>query len=467
MQGGNSTVTSRPTPPSAKTVAFASVGCRTNQEEMEALRGELRGAGFSVSDDLKTADIIIVNTCSVTSHAESKTKRLLLAIAREAPRAKVVATGCLAQQKGEELLGLGNVSWVVGNARKHEIPAIVRSTRHGVFSSDLAASVLTLPQALTGPAASGRTRFSVKIQEGCNFACAYCIVPRLRGPSRCAPEEKIVDSCRAAIEVGYKELVLTGTHIGQFRRGAGEPSGGLVALVERLAALRGDFRLRLSSLDPRELPDDLLARIGEGGVLCDHLHVSLQSLCGEVLRGMARAYEDLDALIGKLAAFRARYPFAGLGADFIVGFPGETDAHFETTLRHAERIGFSYGHVFRFSRRPGTAAAVMDGQVPESLKTERSARLRAVIARSRELFVKSQCGRTRRIIAEQEAPVRGVAANYLSVEIPARRVPHNSWCEVVLDGTARSGKHCGARLAHEALLRSPERQIRSSSIPSP
>jgi threonylcarbamoyladenosine tRNA methylthiotransferase MtaB len=452
LQGGNNTVSFHAC---AKTVAVASIGCRTNQEEMEALRNELWSAGFVVVDDLKSADIVIVNTCSVTSHTESKTKRLLLAITREAPQAKIVATGCLAQQLGDELVGVGNVAWVVGNARKHEIPALVRTTQGGLFFGDLVESVVPPPAVIGNPLSSGRTRFSLKIQEGCNYACAYCIVPRLRGPSRSAAATEIVSACRAAIDAGYKEIVLTGTHIGQYRDPVRGP--GFFSIVDRLLALEGDFRLRLSSLDPRELPGELLDSLGRGGKLCDHLHLSLQSLSAEVLRAMGRPVADLDALIERLIAFRARAPYAGLGADFIVGFPGETDAQFESTLRQAARIGFSYGHIFRFSPRPGTPAASMPATIPEAVKTARSARLRAAIDASRQRFVKSHGGQTRRIIVEREQPLRGITSNYLSIEIPSSSAPHNSWREVVLDGTSRNGKYCNARLADSACTRLPIR----------
>lgn len=428
--------------PGALSAALISVGCRTNQEETVTLRRELALAGFTIAPGPESADFIIVNTCSVTAGAESKVKRLLRSLSRGiSPGARIAVTGCLAQQRPRDLLRRDRVAWVIGNARKRDIPAILKEGREGIFWEPLDRTPLSLPRDVDAPSPESRTRFSIKIQEGCDRACAYCIVPRLRGPSRCAPAREVLDACRKALDAGYKEIVLTGTHIGQFRDG----ERGLWPLAERVLSLRGDFRVRLSSLDPRELTDELLSAAGGGKKMCDHLHISLQSLSAEVLTNMQRPYRDLDALTERLVSFRARYPFAGIGADFIVGFPGETDSHFETTVRLADRIGFSYAHVFRFSARPGTEAALLSDQTPESIKTERGERLRAVVKRSRERFIRSHRGRSGRIIVEREHPLRGITSNYLSVEVRGPvSVLHNQWLDVILEGSD-GGRFCGAR----------------------
>jgi threonylcarbamoyladenosine tRNA methylthiotransferase MtaB len=426
-------------------ILLTSIGCRTNQEEVVTLQGALVRTGFKPVGDLKDAEVVIVNTCSVTSRTEAKARRLLRAIAREAPDARIMVTGCLAQQKGAELFSeCGTVAWVVGNARKHDIPAILREGKEGVYFGELKRAPLRLPQDIVPPLSCGRTRFYLKIQEGCDNACAYCIVPFLRGPSRSARYKGIVETFTRVLGAGYKEIVLTGTHIGRFRGDKGE--GRLLSLVKRLARIEGDFRMRLSSLDPAELSHELLALAGEGGKLCDHLHLSLQSLSAEVLSRMHRPNHDLERTIELLADFRGRFPHAGLGADFIVGFPGETDAMFEATLRNAEKIGFSYAHIFRFSARPGTAAAAMTPKIPEAVKRFRSERLRAVIERSRLKFIESQQGAAVRIIVEQERPVRGITSNYLGVELHSgvSAIP-NTWLDVVIEEGQGSGRFCRAK----------------------
>lgn len=425
-------------------ISLVTTGCRTNQEEIETIRTELMRTGCTIVDDAVQADVFIVNSCSVTSHAEAKVRRLLHAIARRSPRAKILITGCMAQQYGDQLLAAGMaVSWVVGNARKGDIPAILRDQGGGVFLGKIKSGPLSVPHTISPPNSGGRTRFHLKIQEGCDNACAYCIVPLLRGRSRSAHDGEIVDTCRSALDAGYKEIVLTGTHIGQFRGEGGQ--GRLLQLVERLLHIGGDFRLRLSSLDPGEISGGLLALAGEGHGLCDHLHISVQSLSGDVLKAMKRPHETLDDLVEKLADFRGRYPCTGFGADFIVGFPGETDAMFEATLRNAEKIGFSYAHIFRYSLRPGTAAAALPRKIPESVKRSRREGLRAVIEKSRQKFIEGQKGTTRRIIVEQERPVRGVTSNYLSVELHGASAAHNSWLDVVIEGTDGNGRICRVR----------------------
>ncbi len=423
-------------------VALKSIGCRTNQAEIAALGAGLVRQGFQIIDGHERADIIIVNTCSVTAHTESKIIRLLGVLSREAPLARVLVTGCMAERKKAEFLKVPNVGWVVGNGCKERIPEILLGNPPAFFFEELAATPLQVAPAIPPPATGGRTRFHLKIQEGCNRRCAYCIVPFLRGPSRSAAAVDIERSLRVAIDAGYKEIVLTGTHIGQYRDSAGVR---LFPLVERLIGVEGEFRLRLSSIDPEDVPDRLLTMIGEGGKLCDHLHLSLQSLSAGVLHRMNRPWLSLDAMVGRLAAFRSRYPAAGLGADFIVGFPGETGAQFEETLANAEKIGFSYAHIFRYSPRPGTAAAAMRGSdVPEAVKRKRSDRLRAMIAGSGRRFVERQVGTTRSIIVEGNS-TKGMTANYLTVNLGAVSTLPNSWLDVVIERSASEVRQCTAR----------------------
>jgi len=428
----------------ANTVALMSIGCRTNQEEMSTLRAELLADGYSIVDEAADAGIIIVNTCSVTSFTESKTKRLINSLSREAPNARILVTGCFAQQHGEALLKYANVAWVVGNGDKHKIVDIIKSTG-GVYLSDInSGNNFFGDGAVLSPDESGRTRFSIKIQEGCDYRCAYCVVPSLRGPSRSVPADRLIDIFKRAVDKGYKEIVLTGTHIGQYQY-------GLESLLEKFLKISGDYRIRLSSLDPRDLTDSLAAEVGAGGRICDHLHVSVQSLCAGVLSRMDRPYSDIDALAARLRAFRAKYPYAGLGADFIVGHPGETDAMFEATLRGAAEIGFSYGHVFRYSKRGGTKSAQAPDQISEAVKTSRSAALRTALGESREKFLSGLFGRPFSIIVENKNPTRGVGGNYIKVEVPQTAAPKNSWMRVALL-TGGVGYCTGKKLSDNAII---------------
>ncbi len=352
-------------------VALKSIGCRTNQEEMVALQFRLQQEGFQIVEQISDADVIIVNTCSVTSFTESKTRRLLNSLSQEAPQAEILVTGCLAQQKPQELKNFKSVTWVVGNTLKAQISTILANKRGGIFhlsfDTDLNSFEQGVPSISPDEIGEGfRTRFPLKIQEGCDNSCAYCIVPSVRGPSRSQGLRTVLETASKAIDCGYKELVLTGTHIGQFDKA----NGGLLNLLEHLSQLSGDFRIRLSSLDPRDLSSSLISLIQTEKKICKHLHVSVQSLCQDILRSMGRPCDDLEKLIETLAGFREKTPTAALGSDIIVGFPGETDENFRTTCVNATRIGFTYAHVFRYSRRPGTRAADFANQVSEAVKSE-------------------------------------------------------------------------------------------------
>ncbi len=434
----------------ARKVALHSIGCRTNQEELEALSVGLQAAGFCITEDLTSADIVIVNTCSVTSFTESKTRRFLNGLSRSAPQAKLLITGCFAQQKGAILKENPQVKWIVGNGEKQRIVSILKSELSGCFLSDVT-SLHTLP-ADTGvgdPISSGRTRFSLKIQEGCDFRCAYCIVPALRGKSRSAPSVDLNENFRRAVDAGFKEIVITGTHIGQYRNAEG--SKHLVELLESFFKNDGDYRIRLSSLDPRDLSDDLISLMTSEAKLCPHLHISIQSFSPDVLKAMKRPYSDLESLMGRIESFRNLMPTAGLGADFIVGFPGETELMFELTLQRVQKLGFTYGHVFRFSKRPGTEASQMSEQVSESEKSRRSEMLRSTLLNSRVNFLCSLSGKPLRIIVEKEHPVRGTTDNFIKVEIPGIRAGRNTWLTVFVENKTQGG-HCLAGIANGETL---------------
>jgi threonylcarbamoyladenosine tRNA methylthiotransferase MtaB len=422
-----------------KAIAFHSIGCRTNQEEMTALAFRLAGQGCAIVDRADEAEVVVVNTCSVTSGTEAKTRRFLRQLSRSAPRAGICVTGCLAQQQAEQLRLLPNVRWVVGNGLKKDIPSIISENPEGIFWGPLepkrsSLELLDAPIFFNG---SRRTRFSVKIQEGCDFRCSYCIVPLVQGGSRSAPLTGILEVCRKAIESGFKEIVLSGTHIGQYN----DNGQGLEDLLETITLSPGDYRVRLSSLDPRDLTNKLIGLIGAHGRLCNHLHVSVQSLSQKILEKMDRSALSADSIVERLVKARTAFPQMGIGGDFIVGFPGETTEQFEETVRNVKKIGFSYGHVFRYSRRPSTSAADFPGQIDEKEKIRRSALLRSVLDECRDEFVRRCIGSAQRILVETENPVSGFASNYLRLEAPGAACKRNDWCAaVVAENDAATGR---------------------------
>jgi threonylcarbamoyladenosine tRNA methylthiotransferase MtaB len=416
---------------------------------MAALAVRLIEQGHLLVDRIEEAQIIVVNTCSVTAGTEAKIRRMLRQLSRQAPHGAICVTGCLAQQKAYEMKQVPNVRWVVGNALKDNIPGIILNGKEGIYCESLAVShdpLHLFPETPVVFNAYRRTRFSIKIQEGCDFRCAYCIVPFLRGPSRSASARDIVRLCGEAAIAGYKEIVLTGTHIGQYQSETGED---LIKLLERLSIIPGDFRIRLSSLDQRDCSAALIDLVGNNPRFCRHLHLSVQSLSEEVLSAMNRPASAIRSFIEAIINFRTRFADAGIGGDFITGFPGETEANFRETLENIEKIGFSYGHVFRFSKRPMTAAAHFPGQIDEKEKRERSARLRALLDRCHHAFIRKLAGSRHRIIVEKEDPASGRASNYLHIEVPGARAPRNTWCTVEIDGMHSANGLCQSTLIEQ------------------
>jgi threonylcarbamoyladenosine tRNA methylthiotransferase MtaB len=416
-----------------KKVFLKSIGCRTNQVEVEGIASMLEDSGYTLVKNHSNAEIIIINTCTVTAHTESKTKRLIKSYAKNIPGVKVLVTGCLAQQLPDELMEIEGVHWVVGNTKKNDIPEILNIREKNLVCPPL--TECNMPVSIFDSTKldardSLRTRFHIKIQEGCNFRCSYCIVPILRGSSRSVQRSEIIMVCKRAIDAGYKEIVLTGTHIGQYLHSR---TYRLEALIDEICAIHGDFRLRLSSLDPRDCDAGIFQGIASVDRICKHLHLSIQSLSHKVMAGMKRSFREYDQFLERLVSFCNTCPDAGIGGDFIVGFPGETDAMFEETLNMVEQVGFNYGHVFRYSKRPGTVAASMDSQVSGKEKIRRSNTLRNCLNQMRSRFIQSQIGSIKhRIIVEQERPVKGVTSNYIRVKAPDVHARKNTWCDVVL-----------------------------------
>jgi threonylcarbamoyladenosine tRNA methylthiotransferase MtaB len=437
----------------ANAVLLKSIGCRTNQEEMAALASLLACRGHSVVERLEDADIVIVNTCFVTSTTEAKTRRYISALSRARPGIKICVTGCLAQHSPLEIKRRLPVTWVVGNGFKKDIPSILDDRTGGVFHGDVCSPQsrsLSLVNIPTRPGARGRTRFFLKIQEGCDCRCSYCVVPQVRGPSVSAAFSDVRAAFGRAVDAGYKEIVLTGTHIGHYADAA---SGSLADLAAALVESPGDFRVRLSSLDPRELSDSLLEMIGKHPKLCRHLHLSVQSFSSEILARMNRPITDVAGLVERLALFRRRFPGVGLGGDFIVGFPSETEEQFEATCSAVVAAGFCYGHVFRYSRRPGTPAASSGGQIDEKGKTARSARLREVLDTCHESFIEGARGAAQTILVEADNPVSGLASNYLRIEVPGVSVQKNTWMRVEIHGINPDSGRCVGVPAREIVFK--------------
>lgn len=372
-------------------VACVSLGCRVNRVESDAMAEALEGLGCELCDEREAA-VVVVNTCAVTGEAQAKTRKAVRRAAGLPQRPHVVATGCAASLFASELEALG--------PRVRVEPD--RSQVARVASDLLGGPGEPLPARREGLTPTGRTRFGVKVQDGCDRRCSYCIVWKARGPARSLAYDEAVAAVRSAVSRGAREVVLTGINLGCYRDGGRDLAG----LVTGLLADTGVGRLRLGSVEPQDVGDRLARAMGESrGRVAPFLHVPLQSGCDATLRRMGRAY-DAAGYLAAAEAVRARVPDVALACDLIVGFPGETDAEFAESLALCERVGFARMHVFRYSRRPGTPAADAPDQVPAEVSAARAAEARALAARMRRAALEARVGREELVVVQ--APGRGV-----------------------------------------------------------
>lgn len=404
-------------------VALATLGCKLNQADTEAIREAFERAGWEVSPFGDEADVYVVNTCTVTAGTDHQSRQLLRrALKRKAlrPGVRVVATGCYAQTDSAGLAASApGIDLLVGNLDKERIPELLDrlSSAPRLLVRDVAGEK-TFRQLPIGKFAC-RTRAFLRVQEGCDRRCAYCIVPLARGRERSAPLEDALTQARRFADNGHLEIVVTGIHIGRYGNGL-ENETTLAKLLLRLSEIEGLRRIRLSSIDPKEFSDalfDALDAIREK--LCPHFHISLQSGDDTILRAMRRDYTAAE-FSSRVARLRGLFPDVCIGADVIAGFPGESDMHFEKTYRLIEELELSYMHVFRFSPRPGTAAAEMPDHVPEDVKKERSARLLALRRRLNEAFRSRFIGRELEVLFETRRDkaagrLTGLTRNYIRV----------------------------------------------------
>ena len=376
------------------TVAFATLGCRLNQVDTQEMQARLEARGFQAVPFESRADVVVVNSCTVTARADFSDRQMVRRAAREHPGARVVVTGCWAQTNPDAAVASG-ADLVVGNADKHRIAELVESVLAGARTPRVAVSDVTLAPGLEDTPlakAPGRSRAFVKVQEGCRHRCAFCIVPLARGASRSLPPEVVGAQVRRLVDGGHPEVVLTGVDLGHYGADLA-PRTTLAALVRALEQVPDLRWLRLSSVLPAYFTPELMDVVTGSGVVAPHLHVPLQSGSDRVLRAMRRPY-SVHMYRDVVERLACRVPGLGLGADVIVGFPGETDADFAATAQLVDELPFSYLHVFAYSDRAGTEAAARPGRVDARTIARRSAVLRARSAEKARAFRASLVGRT-------------------------------------------------------------------------
>jgi threonylcarbamoyladenosine tRNA methylthiotransferase MtaB len=402
-----------------KTVGFATLGCRLNQVESQEMRALVEHAGFRAVDEGEPAQFYVVNTCTVTSRADFSDRQAIRRITRANPDALVVVTGCLAQTDPAALARMPGVDLVLGNAEKYRLPELLGSLARRDRPVVQVGPIADARQLLSAPLSrmDGRSRAFVKIQDGCQHRCAFCIVPAARGRSRSQEPKVLVEQVEALVEAGYGEITLTGVDIGHYGWDL-VPRTSLAALVERLAEVRGLRWLRLSSVLPAYFTPELFQAVTTIPIVAPHLHLPLQSGSDRVLRLMRRPYNSV--LYGTLAErLAAAIPDLGLGADVIVGHPGESDADFEATMALVGDLPLSYLHVFAYSDRKGTEAAKMGDRVPSLVIRERSAVLRALGIEKSAAFRRRLLGRAVEVLVlegrQAEDALTGLTSNFVEV----------------------------------------------------
>ncbi len=366
------------TAPSAASVALINLGCRLNRVESDIVASALLSAGCELVDKHE-ADAIVINTCAVTGEAQTKTRKAVRGAARLPQSPFVVATGCAASLFASELMELGPN--VVVEPRKDLVAKRVLELTGTGAGREVRTGILAL-----SPTPTGRTRPGIKIQDGCDNRCTYCIVWKARGPSRSVPSDEVIRAVEEACDRGAREVVLTGVNLGNYRTGKADELGagvGLDGLLLHVLRTTSIDRVRISSLEPPDVTNDLLdVMAGSDGRVAPFLHICLQSGCDATLRRMGRVYDtSLYARVVEQA--RARMPHLALGCDLIVGFPGETDEQFDESYSFCEQMEFARMHVFRYSRRPGTPAAQYEDQVPPETMAKRSEAMRGLAKRMR------------------------------------------------------------------------------------
>ena len=442
------------------TFSIENFGCRATEADAASLRHGLVASGLTPTADHASAEVVVLNTCTVTAAADSQARDTVRKIHRANPAARIVVTGCYAQRAPEELAALEGVTWVVGNSHQAKIPRAIReflSLSTASLRVGAAADFVPLEQLddglslarspaniLTGdifaetaiplaPAAflrDDRTRPILKIQDGCNNRCSYCVIPFVRGRSRSLPPDAVVEQARKLAEAGAQEIVLSGINLGSYGRDL-TPRTELAGIVRRILAETDIARLRFSSIEPQDITEDFVSLVAGSERVARHFHVPLQSGSDRILRRMRRWYRA-EHYAERITLIRRLLPDAAIGADVIVGIPGEFDKDFEATAAFIERLPFTYLHVFSFSPRPGTELAASGNLVPSDVVRERARALRSLGADKATAFRISQAGRTLRALTlrrQGDVWTEAITGNYLKLCVPGQH-PANEWHDV-------------------------------------
>lgn len=410
-----------------KSVAFHTLGCKLNFSETSSIRRQFEGEGYDVVGFDQGADYYVLNTCSVTEFADRKCRYEVRRAQKHNPDAKIIVIGCYAQLKPQEIAEIEGVDLVLGAGEKFRILSHINAMDSMALSSKVKASTINEVNSFVDAFSFGdRTRSFLKVQDGCNYKCSFCTIPLARGKSRSDTVENVVNNANKIAGLGIKEIVLTGVNIGDFGNGTEVIEGVkpkkeamFVDLIQALEDVEGIDRFRISSIEPNLCSYEVIDFVAESSKFMPHFHMPLQSGSNDMLKKMRRRYKR-ELYADRVAYIKNRMPHCCIGADVIVGSPGETEEHFEETYRFIETLDVSYLHVFTYSARANTVAANMNNQVALEVRKARNARLRELSASKRQAFYQSLLGQTRPVLLETKNELGtwvGFTDNYAKLEL--------------------------------------------------
>jgi len=422
----------------AKTVAFHTLGCKLNFSETSSLSRLLEQDGFVQTDFEGQADVYVINTCSVTDNADKECRYLVRRIQRRAPESRVVITGCYAQLKPKEIAEIEGVDLVLGAAEKFNLVEHLKNLTKGDRAKICSCDIEQVNTFHASYSMNDRTRTFLKVQDGCDYTCTFCTIPMARGKSRSDSITNVMEQVQQIAESDVREIVLTGINLGDFGKGL---QGGkkreetFYELIQELDKVEGIDRYRISSIEPNLLSNEIIEFVANSQRFMPHFHIPLQSGSNEVLGAMRRRYRR-ELYAEKVGLIKQFMPHCSIGVDVIVGFPGETDAHFQETYDFLHALDVSYLHVFTYSERANTAALEIQPVVPVHVRNERNKVLRNLSHKKAQYFAEQYVGETRKVLFEKfhkEGMMEGYTDNYIKVTTPVRQ----EWANNIIDWKLR------------------------------
>lgn len=421
-----------------KKVAFYTLGCKVNQYETNAMIEQFVKKEYEIVDFEEKADIYIINTCTVTNMSDRKSRQIIRRVKQINPKSILVVTGCYAQVASDELKKINEIDLIVGNTEKRDIVNITEKYYKKIVGADgalvcqehdnnkIQMTDINKQKEFVDfgtTTYTEKTRAVIKVQDGCNNFCSYCIIPYAKGRVRSRRIDNVLEEVKSIVNTGIKEIVITGIHIASYGADFTDSNIRLIDLLEEINNIEGLERIRLGSLEPNIITDEFVERLKKLDKICDHFHLSLQSGCNRTLQRMNRKYntEDFEKVVQRL---RNAYQNVALTTDIIVGFPGETEEDFQETYNYLKKINFYKMHVFKYSQRKGTRAAIMPNQIDGRTKEERSYKLIELSNKNETTFLKKYIGKTIKVLFEQQEKeyIKGHTTNYMLVKVRGNRL---------------------------------------------